>query len=377
MSMNLITVVTTLAAAIEAMEGGAFVVATHGGPVVHADESAAAALFYLTHPGRRVVVFRIERGDEEGLAWAKSRCPYVFDVGGKAGDEPAVVLDHHFLGLDAPEAAKAKAVELGLDPDKMSGKDYQQVADSLLYDGVPYSSVGLVHKWYRTNRHVPTIDTPDIRQIVASIDASDNGISGVVHGVQGVPEGIAMLVHKASPVPLAGGELTPEAVARHFEAVAGAFVSLFQGTHAGGGDIFRETMEYLAAQAEAGRQASRDRVTPLIGAAGEVLVLDQYESAALDVLGEKAETSKVLYLVFPTGSQWMVQQAPLRPMPCFEGKKPLPEAWAGLRNDPTQGRTLAEETGVEDAIFCHPGRFIGGAQYREGAIKLAELAVRE
>lgn len=36
---------------------------------------------------------------------------------------------------------------------------------------------------------------------------------------------------------------------------------------------------------------------------------------------------------------------------------------------------LAELTGVEDAVFCHPGLFIGGARSKEGAVELAYQAV--
>ena len=41
-------------------------------------------------------------------------------------------------------------------------------------------------------------------------------------------------------------------------------------------------------------------------------------------------------------------------------KKKLPKAWAGLRNE-----ELAAVTGVEDAIFCHTGRFIAITNQRE------------
>ena len=39
--------------------------------------------------------------------------------------------------------------------------------------------------------------------------------------------------------------------------------------------------------------------------------------------------------------------------------------------------TLVALTGIEDAIFVHPGRFIGGAKTEDGALKLARLAVAE
>ncbi|HXK39331.1 MAG TPA: MYG1 family protein [Candidatus Paceibacterota bacterium] len=54
----------------------------------------------------------------------------------------------------------------------------------------------------------------------------------------------------------------------------------------------------------------------------------------------------------------------------FKNRKDLPAAWAGKRDD-----ELAAVTGVADAVFCHSGRFICVANSKEGALKLAELAL--
>jgi len=50
----------------------------------------------------------------------------------------------------------------------------------------------------------------------------------------------------------------------------------------------------------------------------------------------------------------------------------FPESWAGKN-----GKELAEITGVEDAIFCHNARFICSAKSKEGAMKLAQMALEE
>jgi len=54
----------------------------------------------------------------------------------------------------------------------------------------------------------------------------------------------------------------------------------------------------------------------------------------------------------------------------FEQRKPLPEEWAGKRD-----ADLQRVTSVSSAIFCHPGRFIAGAKYRDDALDLARQAV--
>ena len=54
----------------------------------------------------------------------------------------------------------------------------------------------------------------------------------------------------------------------------------------------------------------------------------------------------------------------------FENRKDMPVAWAGLRDG-----KLAEVSGVEDAVFCHNKLFVAVAKSKEGALKLANLAL--
>lgn len=78
-----------------------------------------------------------------------------------------------------------------------------------------------------------------------------------------------------------------------------------------------------------------------------------------------------LYVIFPgLDNKWMVQAVPDR-YKSFKNKKDFPEAWAGLRSC-----ELQKVSGVKDALFCHPNRFICGAKSKEGAINLVELALK-
>lgn len=54
----------------------------------------------------------------------------------------------------------------------------------------------------------------------------------------------------------------------------------------------------------------------------------------------------------------------------FKNRKLLPVSWAGKRD-----LELQKETGVSDALFCHNLRFVAGAVSKEGAIKMAQLAI--
>lgn len=103
--------------------------------------------------------------------------------------------------------------------------------------------------------------------------------------------------------------------------------------------------------------------------AGRVLVLEKFVPWGEHVFTHP-EQERLLYVVFPSErGGWMVQQVAKEPG-SFEGRKPLPEAWAGLRD-----AELREVTGVADATFVHPAAFCGGAESREGTMALARLAI--
>ncbi|MFZ2150398.1 MAG: MYG1 family protein [Minisyncoccia bacterium] len=81
--------------------------------------------------------------------------------------------------------------------------------------------------------------------------------------------------------------------------------------------------------------------------------------------------SEPLYAVYPrkTEGSWGVKAIRQDPK-SFINRKNLPKAWAGL-----QGEELVNVSGVSDAIFCHRGLWLAGAKSKEGAIKLAQIAV--
>ncbi|KAA5614207.1 MYG1 family protein [Rhodovastum atsumiense] len=78
----------------------------------------------------------------------------------------------------------------------------------------------------------------------------------------------------------------------------------------------------------------------------------------------------VLYALYPVpNGNWMVDAMPPEPG-SFAQRLPLPAAWAGLRD-----ADLAAASGVADAVFVHPRRFVGAARSREGALALARKAI--
>ena len=56
----------------------------------------------------------------------------------------------------------------------------------------------------------------------------------------------------------------------------------------------------------------------------------------------------------------------------FKNRKNLPKSWGGKK-----GGEFASETDVSDAVFCHRNLFIAAAHSKEGAIKMAKLAIEK
>jgi len=85
------------------------------------------------------------------------------------------------------------------------------------------------------------------------------------------------------------------------------------------------------------------------------------------------EDEKVLYVLYPEGphegAKWRIQ-AVSGSKDSFESRKPLPEAWRGVRDD-----KLDEATGVEGCVFVHASGFIGGNKSFAGAMEMARKAV--
>jgi uncharacterized UPF0160 family protein len=97
-----------------------------------------------------------------------------------------------------------------------------------------------------------------------------------------------------------------------------------------------------------------------------IIVLENY----MPWLETLIQHDEPLFAVYPGGdNDWRVQTVKTK-LQSYDSRKDLPLPWAGK-----SGSELAEVTGVSDVIFCHNGRFIAAAKTKEGAIKLAHLAL--
>ncbi len=98
-----------------------------------------------------------------------------------------------------------------------------------------------------------------------------------------------------------------------------------------------------------------------------IIVLEKYIPWKKTVLKHSEDA---LYMIYPSQTgQWRIQTVPVE-QGSFDNRKPLPKEWAGL-----SGAKLKEATGIDDAMFCHNGLFIAGAESFDSTMKMASIAL--
>jgi len=213
-------------------------------------------------------------------------------------------------------------------------------------NGIPYSSFGLIWQKYGLEICQGNEDVAKAvdKGLVSTIDAIDCG------HVEGIYDGISL------------------------SQTIGMFNPTWQEeNHVD--DCFNEAVDFASrvlarfiASANGGISA-KEIVAKAIDDAEDprVIVLEKYTpwKRTVHKLSEEA-----LYVVYPSQTgQWRIQTVPVE-LGSFEDRKPLPKPWAGLSDE-----ELKQVTGIDDAMFCHNGLFIAGAESFESTMKMASIAV--
>ncbi|MDQ7017355.1 MAG: MYG1 family protein [Gammaproteobacteria bacterium] len=250
---------------------------------------------------------------------------------------------------DLERIAKADiVVDVGGEYDPETGRfdHHQRGGAGERENGIPYSSFGLIWQKYglelcEGNQKVANaVDAG----LVSTIDAIDCG------HVEGVSEGISL----SQTI----GMFNPTWQEKsHFDSCFDEAV-----------EFASRVLTRFIASANGGISA-KEIVAKAIDHADDprVIVLERYTPWKRTV---QALSKEALYMVYPSHTgQWRVQTVPVE-LGSFENRKPLPKPWAGLSD-----RELQEVTGLEDAMFCHNGLFIAGAESFESAMKMASIAI--
>ena len=215
-------------------------------------------------------------------------------------------------------------------------------------NGTPYSSFGLIWKKYGLEicgGNQDVANSVDLG-LVSTIDAIDCGY------VKGVSEGISLSQTISMFNPTWQEDSHYDACFDEAVEFASRVLTRFIASASGG-------INAKAIVAKAVENAEDPRV----------IVLEQYTpwKRTVHSLSEEA-----LYVLYPSNTgQWRIQTVPVE-LGSFEDRKSLPKAWAGLSD-----KALQDVTGIEDAMFCHNGLFIAGADSFESTMKMAAMALEE
>jgi uncharacterized UPF0160 family protein len=223
-------------------------------------------------------------------------------------------------------------------------------------NGVKYASFGLVFDWLSRAARADDalvsqmMEYMDLK-VVQPVDALDNGQRDAEGRIPTLS--FSAVISSFNPT----GNAKPEERDEAFH-VAVQFARIVLGN-------FRFMAQAHALAREAVMKAP-------VTNAGRVLTLNTFVPWNEHVFSRPDQAS-IWYVVFPSErGGFCIQQVP-KTAGSFEGRKPLPKEWAGLRE-----KALADLIGLKEhgpATFVHPGRFIGGAQSFEDAMTMADKAV--
>ena len=294
---------------------------THDGSFHTDDVFAAAALSMMLE--KKGESFKIIRTRDEEIIKTGD---YVFDVCG-INDADKNRFDHHQVG----------------------GAGRRSRSDSEGEIGIEYASFGLVWKKYGIelcgNQKVADIVE---KRLVAPIDAWDNAIDLVENKNEVTPYFLQHMIAAIHP--------TWRETAKNDE----MFFRILP--------IAREILarEIIQAQdavlAEESVFAIYDKTLDK-----RIIVLDKHYPFEY-ILSTFPEP---LYVIYPrVGGLWGAKAARNDPK-TFINRKDFPKSWGGVRDE-----ELRKITGVPDAVFCHRGLYMVVSKSKEGAIKLAQIALQ-
>ncbi|MES0327869.1 MAG: MYG1 family protein [Gammaproteobacteria bacterium] len=215
-------------------------------------------------------------------------------------------------------------------------------------NGIPYSSFGLIWKKYGLGICLGNQDVANAVDagLVSNIDAIDCGhVEGVIKGIT-----LSQTISMFNPTWQEDS---------HFDTCFDEAV-----------DFASRVLTRFIASANGGISAKAIVAKAIENAEDpRVIVLEKYTpwKRTVHALSEEA-----LYVVYPSPSgHWRIQTVPVE-LGSFEDRKSLPKPWAGLSD-----KELNEVTGIDDAMFCHNGLFIAGAESFESTMKMASIALQE
>ena len=218
-------------------------------------------------------------------------------------------------------------------------------------NGIPYASFGLVWKEYGEKLSGGTREADLIdRTLVQAIDAHDNGVAISEYKFGGVREYTI------------GDFFNSFIKSRDQDSFNRVFTEVV--------DVAKELLLREIANAKQS-VINENKILSIYNTTQDkrIIVLSGELTEWREVL---AKTPEALYGIHPRpDGKWSLGTVPDFTKPFYGAiRKPLPMEWAGKKDE-----ELQKITGVSDALFAHRKLFMAAAKSKEGALKLAKLAL--
>jgi len=255
---------------------------------------------------------------------------------------------------DNEELSKADVcVDVGRKYDGIKNFDHHQNIFSLRRNNIPYASAGLIWKHFGRKLIKSLIAFNHIDEILQTIDAADNGINilEVKKEFKDVfPYTLSKFIDSFNPIL---NEENLDYDKAFLIAVEFAVIIL-------------QNEITIANNLELSRKIINKAILNAKKDNKKYIVLSSLITGWKEFIDDK----DILFVVYKhPDKNWCVHSIPVEEN-SFESRRLFPESWTDLVNE-----KLAEVTGVKDAFFCHKARFIVCCKTKQGAIKIAEMAV--
>ncbi len=216
-------------------------------------------------------------------------------------------------------------------------------------NGVEYASFGLVWKKFglQLSGNEKTFQKID-KKLVQGIDLIDNGVNFLETKVEDIyPYTIGDFFSSLYP---SWKEENPDLDSIFMKAVSFAKLCLTNEIKKA-----NDKLESEALVLEAYNNAIDKRI----------IVLDKFYPASI-----LKEFPEPLFVIFPKDKNHWRLRTIRDDENSFDNRKSFPKEWGGKKDE-----EFEKITGVEGALFCHPGLWMAGAKTKEAVLKLAQIAL--
>ena len=230
--------------------------------------------------------------------------------------------------------------------------DHHQTGGAGEREGIPYSSFGLVWKKFggeiTGNKKITDIIE---RKLVMPVDVNDNGVDLYKNNFPNIfPYTLQDIFAIFSPTAFEDLDKNKQ----FMEALAWAK------------EILQREIKKAKDQIEIAKiiknfyKKTKDK---------KLIIIDKPKVSRFEIWDALQDFPEPLFVVYGDKEDWSIV-AMRKEKNSFGSRKNFPISWGGLSY-----KDLQKITGVSNAVFCHRALFMAVAKSKEGAVKLAQLAI--